>query len=61
MRHLVAALKDEASEVRAASAEALGNIGPGAKSALPALEAATADPDKNVAAAARVSLGRISD
>lgn len=46
-------------DVRSVSAEALGAIGPGAKEAIPALEEATKDEDKDVQSAAIAALKNI--
>ena len=54
--HLVAALHDVDSLVRAAAATVLGRLGPEASSATLALERATADSDREVRAAATQSL-----
>jgi HEAT repeat protein len=54
-----AVLKDERPEVRKYAAEALGNIGPTARDAFPALEDAEGDPDADVRIATRAAMKKI--
>lgn len=53
------ALKEPYPEARVAAAEALGNIGPNAKSAVPALVEALRDSDARVRKAAEIALDTI--
>jgi HEAT repeat protein len=60
MRRLVETLQDSDQNVRRSAIDALGNIGPNAAGAAPALAAALKDPDKHVrqrAAGALVTIG----
>lgn len=59
VKPLTAALTDKNVEVRRRAASTLGNYGPIAAPALPALRKATADPDKRVRAAAEVAVEAI--
>lgn len=52
-------LGDKSPEKRARAAKELANMGPAAKSALPALERAAKDQNKDVAAAARQAIAAI--
>src|SRR5262245_66010290 len=52
----VKALKSKNAAVRKQGAAALGDMGPKAKAAVPALRAALADPDEGVQAAAAAAL-----
>jgi HEAT repeat protein len=56
---LAAALQDGFIDVRAAAAEALGEIGPPAKQAIPDLKKAFGDPSPIVQAAAGHALTRL--
>jgi HEAT repeat protein len=53
------ALKDENNVVRRYAVEALGNIGPAAKDAIRAVEAAEDDEDSEVRIAARAALKKL--
>jgi HEAT repeat protein len=57
---MVVLLKDERREIRKCAAEALGNIGPAALDALPALEDAETDRDADVRIAARAAMKKIA-
>jgi HEAT repeat protein len=57
---LTTGLKDEHPRVRVAAAESLGKMGPKAKSAAGALEAATKDSEERVAAAAQEALAKVN-
>jgi len=52
-------LADSAPEKRIRAARELGNMGSSAKSALPALQKAAGDPNKDVAAAAKAAIAAI--
>ncbi len=56
---LIQGLKQENIAVRRGSAEALGVLGKAARSAIPALQAASRDPDDSVAKAALAALERV--
>jgi HEAT repeat protein len=56
LQHL---LKDLNENVRADAAEALGNMGPAAKSALPALRQALTDEDDQVRSTAEEALRKV--
>ena len=56
MRELVTRLNEDTDAVRAAVAEALGQIGPAARTARPALVRALNDPDAQVVALAAKAL-----
>jgi HEAT repeat protein len=55
----VAALDDAELDVRVAAATALGELGPAAAEAIPALEAALADPGKKIRVVAEEALEQI--
>ena len=57
---LIQALQDKSSNVRLTAAEALGNIGQGAKDAVPALIQALQDESSNVRRHATEALGNIN-
>ena len=57
----VAALKSPKSFVRHEAADSLAELGPLAKSALPALQEAAKDHDPSVAEAARIAIQKIRD
>jgi len=57
---LIDALKDQDKEVRISAADALGNIGPEAKEALPPLIAALKDQNEMVRGQAAEALGKIA-
>ena len=59
VKELIITLKSEKVTERAAAARILGELGPAAKEAVPDLEAALADPDKDVRRCAARSLGDI--
>jgi len=59
VQELVVTLKSEKVGERAAAARILGELGPKAKDAVPDLQAALADPDKEVRRSAARSLGDI--
>ncbi len=59
VRHLTAGLMDQAAEVRAASALALGRLGPAAEGAVPALVQALGDGDFGVRMESALALGRL--
>lgn len=52
-------LSDKSPEKRARAARELGNMGPAAKSALPALEKAAKDKNKDVSSAAKQAIAAI--
>ena len=56
---LAKSLQDETSSVRFAAVEALGNLGPAAKDAIPALEQATQDPNSVIRWNAAIALKKI--
>src|SRR5262245_1113610 len=57
--NLVPLLKDKVADLRRYSAEALGKIGPGARSAVPDLAAALKDAEESVSRGAARALGQI--
>ena len=59
MAALIASVKDPLSPIREAAATSLGEIGPGAKDAVPVLRDALKDDDTHVRAAASTALQRI--
>jgi HEAT repeat protein len=59
VKELLVTLKSEKVAERAAAARILGELGPAAKEAVPDLQAALADPDKDVRRCAARSLGDI--
>jgi HEAT repeat protein len=59
VKELLVTLKSEKVTERAAAARILGELGPAAKEAVPDLQAALADPDKDVRRCAARSLGDI--
>lgn len=60
MSTLIQLLRDPRPGIRRLAAEGLGEIGPAAKNALPALEKATRDPDDRVRDAARAAVERLA-